>query len=116
MPDPDQLVPDLLLFRLELEFIGKGLPAAAATDAEMLAEGLQPLRGRLDDPADEAFHVILFLFVYLDVDDVARNSELHENDGSLEMGEGFSFRGNGFNLYVFQDEVDLFLRHGSYGF
>ena len=113
--DADELVIDLPAFRLELGGIRQGLPAAAAADAEMAAERLQAVLGRLFQAHDAAFHIILFLLADLDVDKVAGNSKLREDDGSVRrVAQGFAFGGDGFDPDVFQQQVGFLARHGCF--
>ena len=113
VPEPDELVPDLLLLGLELHFVGERLPFAAAAEPEMLAERLEAVLGGFLEADDEALHVVgLFLgdaYVY----DIARDSRTDENHCTLVMGEGVAFCRDGFYGDVLQDEVKLFSSHKS---
>ena len=111
MADPDQLVIHLLPLRFELHFVGQGLPAAAAAHAEMLAERLEPVRGRLHHPGDEALHVVLLFLVDLNVHDVAGHGEIDKHHHPVHMGEGFALGRDGFDGDVLQFQVDSLSAH-----
>ena len=109
MANPHQLVFYLLAFGLQLHFVGQRLPAAASTDAEMLAEGLQAVGGGLHNAFDEAFHIVFLFLVYLDVHDVSGNGEVYEHNHAVYVRERFALGCNGFNLNVLKEEVDFLL-------
>ena len=111
MADPDQLVVHLLPLGLELDPVGERLPAASSTGAEMLAECLYAVRRRLDDPRDEALHVVFLLLENPDVHDVARNGEIDENDHPVHACECFSFGRHRFDGDVLQQQIHFFPAH-----
>ena len=74
----------------------------------------ETLRGGLDHPRDETLHIVLFLLVYLDVDNIAGNGEIDKNDHSVHMGERFPFGGHRFDGHMLQFQVDFFLAHSFY--
>ncbi len=111
MAQAHQLIPDLLAFRLQLHGIGEWLPATAATEAEMLAEGLEPVRGRGNCTDGIALHVILLLFEDLYVHHVSRNGEFHKEHHPVDVGDGLSFGRHPFDEDILQDKGFLFLRH-----
>ena len=102
MADPHQLVLHLLPLGFQLHGVGEGLPAASAAHAEVFAEGLQAMGGRLHDAFDKAFHIVLFIFVYMDVHYVAGDGEIHEDHHSVHVREGFPFGRDGLDGHVFQ--------------
>ena len=106
-----QLVINLLLLRLKLHGIGERLPFASSAYAEMAAERLYTLSGRLDHPQYETFHIVFLLFRHLHVDNVSRNGERHEKYGAVYPGKGFSF--GGYRLYqnIFQNDILFFSSH-----
>ena len=87
MSDADQLVPDLLLFGFQLHIVRQWLPAASSAYSEVLAERLKPVLGRFHYLENETFHIVLFLFCYLDIDNVSRNCEFYENHCPIHVGK-----------------------------
>ena len=114
--DADQLVVHLLPFGFELHLVGQGLPPAAAADAEMLAERLEPVRRRLDHSGDESLHIVFLLPEHLDVHDVAGDGEIDEDDHSVHVGQSLTFGGDGFDGDVLQFQVDFFPAHFNFSY
>ena len=112
--DSDQLVVHLLPFGYQLHLVRQRLPPAAAADAEMLAERLDAVRGRLDHPGDEALHIVFLLPEHLDVHDVAGNGEIDEDDHPVHMRQRLAFGSDGLDGDVLQFQVDFFLAHYSF--
>ena len=104
--DAGELVVDLALLGRELDLVGERLPAASAAHAEMAAERLQALLGRLDDADDRALEPGFLLAYQADVHDVARDGESHEDDLAFGgVGDGLALRGHGFDREVLEDDV-----------
>ena len=108
MADPHQLVLHLLPLGFQLHGVGEGLPPAAAAYAKVLTEGFQPVGRRLYNALDKAFHIVLFLLVYLDVHHIAGNGEIYKNHHSVHVGEGFPLGGDGFDGHILQKQVYSF--------
>ena len=111
MADSYQLVFYLLTLGLQLHLVRQRLPAAASANAKMLAERLQTVLGGLYNALDKAFHVVLFLFVYLNVHHVSGNGKVHENHHAVHMRESFALSRHGFNGHILQHQVYAFSAH-----
>jgi hypothetical protein len=77
----------------------------------MLAERLQTVLGGLDNALDKAFHIILFLLVYLNVHHVSGNGKVHENHHSVHVRESLALGGHGFDGHILQHQVYAFSAH-----
>ena len=66
------------------------LPFASAACAEMLAERLGALVGVFLESDRAAFHIAVFLLCHLNIDNVARSHEWHENDTVFRFGYSHS--------------------------
>ena len=95
MADADELVIYLLLLCLKLHFVWKRLPLASSADAEMLAERLKTVLGRLYHTEDETFHIVFLLLCNLYVNDVSRNGKLYEQYGSVYSCQSLALCGHG---------------------
>ena len=109
--DAHELVAHLLTLGLQLHFVRQRLPAASAAHAEMPAERLEPVGGRLDHPGDEALHVVFLFLEDLDVHDVAGNGKIDKDHHSVHVREGLAFRGNGLDGHILQFQIDSFPAH-----
>ena len=87
MTDADQLVVYLLLFRLELHFVGERLPFAAAAYSEMFAERLKPMLGRFYHRLDKALHIVFLFLRNFYIHNVSRDCKFHEYYSAVDMGE-----------------------------
>ena len=91
LPNPRQLVENLLLLEPQLLLVRQVLPLASATYAEMLAHGLCAQLTVFHKPSHLCFAVIVLLFLYLEVNNVARNGERHEHDKVVDSGHRLAF-------------------------
>ena len=111
MANADQLVFHLLTLGFQLHFIRKRLPSAPAANAEMLAERLQTVLGGLYNALDKAFHVILFLLVYLNVHHISGHGKIYKHHHAVHVRERFAFCGHRFDGHILQHQVYPFSAH-----
>ena len=108
----DQLVVHLAALGFQLERVGERLPFATPTNAEMAAEGFQPVGRWLFKCCDYAFEVVLLFLVNPYVHHVTGYCEGHENHLRIRgMGNRFSLCRNRFYRYVFQKDICLLPGH-----
>ncbi|CDC63449.1 unknown [Bacteroides sp. CAG:770] len=87
MTDSYELVPYLLLFCLQLHFVGERLPFASSANSKMLTERFKSLCRWFDHIQDIAFHIVLFLLRNSDIDNVPGHSEFNEDHSPIHMGQ-----------------------------
>ena len=111
MSDTYQLVVNLLLLGLKLHLVWKRLPFASSADAEMFAEWLQTMFGRLYHTQDETFHIVLLLFCDLYVNNITWYSELDEKYRAIYSCQCLAFCCDRFYHNIFQNYLLLLSCH-----
>ena len=102
LTDATQLVVYLLLLGLELLGIGKVLPLAAATNAEVLAHRLFAHFALLDESYHFCLAVAVLLLAHLQVDNVARNGKRHEHYHIVDVSQRLALGCHSLNSYVLE--------------
>ncbi len=101
---PFQVVDHLLLLVLELLRVGEVLPLAAATGAEVLAEGGDAIGGGGDDPRGDRLGVVALLLGHAHIHHIARYSAGNEDHHAFVLGNGLALRTRAFNGEVLEEE------------
>ena len=112
MPDPYELVVNLLLFGLQLHLVGQWLPLATSADSEMAAERFQTVFRRGHHPCDESLHIILLFLRNLHIHNVSRHCELHEQNRAVNPCNSLALSRNRLNPDILKDNF-LFLSSHS---
>ena len=93
-----EVVIDLLLLVVQLFFVRHNLPFAASAKSKMLTHRLYAVGRGFLDGGQVGFGVAFFLFIYLNVNNIARNGIGDKNGQPFVFANGFSFRSRISNL------------------
>src|SRR5690606_27001033 len=113
--NPFNMVKDLILFNVQLLFVGKILPLAAAAYAEMDALGFHAERRTFKYFYGFGFKVVGFRFFHARVYAVARNCARHEHGFALcgtAYSNAFGTCGNKLNIFEYLIFSSVF-RHAA---
>ena len=102
LADATELVVHLLLLCLELLGIGKVLPLAATTDAEMLAHRLFAYVALLDEAYHFCLAVAMLLLAHLQVDNIARNGKRYEYHHIVDVCQRLALGCHSLDGYVLE--------------
>ena len=100
LADARKVVPNLLLLETELFLVGQALPFAAATHAEVLAEGLGAEFGVFFYGNGFRLCVTVFLALDLKIHHIARHDVRHEDNEVVHLGNGLALGGDVGDEYV----------------
>ena len=91
MSEASKIVDYLFLFVADLLVVREDLPFATTASAIVFALGIAAFFAIRVEFDDATFHIVFLLFEDLEVDNIARDGILSENDHIVDLSNGFAF-------------------------
>ena len=113
LSDPLQILCNLLLLVLQLLFVGKHLPFAAAASTKVPAKGGNPFLRIFPDLHNPSFGPVLFIFGEQHICNIPGHSARNKYYFPVQLCQGLSFGSISGNGNVFQYYFLIFLSHSS---